>query len=108
VHAIAAQVMTAVANYIAGEWRTAASGAMFDDRNPADEDDLIGRFPDSDERDVDAAISAVSGAWRAWAAQSPEVRAGVLEKAATIMTSRADAIAAELTREEGKTLDEAR
>ncbi|HZQ61111.1 MAG TPA: aldehyde dehydrogenase family protein [Casimicrobiaceae bacterium] len=95
-------------NFIAGEWRAAASGATFDDRNPADEDDLIGRFPDSDARDVDAAVEVVSQAWRAWAAQGPEARAGVLEKAATIMAARADDIAQELTREEGKTLDEAR
>jgi aldehyde dehydrogenase (NAD+) len=100
--------MTDFLNCIAGEWRPAASGATFEDRNPADDEDLIGAFPDSDERDVDAAVSAVAKAWPAWAAQSPEARGAVLEKAAAIMASRDDAIAAELTREEGKTLDEAR
>jgi aldehyde dehydrogenase (NAD+) len=100
--------MSARGNYIAGEWRNAASGAAFDDRNPADEEDLVGRFPDSDARDVDAAVDAVSRAWPAWAAASPEARAAVLEKAAELMAQRADAIAEELTREEGKTLAEAR
>lgn len=95
-------------NHVAGEWRPAASGGVFEDRNPADERDLIGAFPDSGADDVAAAVEAVSAAWPAWAAASPEVRADVLFKAADIMASRADGIAAELTREEGKTLAEAR
>lgn len=95
-------------NYYAGGWRPAVDGATFEDRNPADESDLIGVFPDSGERDVAAAVSAVAESWRSWAAQNPEVRADMLHKAAVIMAQRADDIARELTREEGKTLDEAR
>ena len=95
-------------NHVAGEWRPAAGGASFEDRNPADERDLIGGFPDSGAEDVAAAVEAVGSAWPAWAAASPEVRADVLFKAADIMARRADEIAAELTREEGKTLTEAR
>jgi acyl-CoA reductase-like NAD-dependent aldehyde dehydrogenase len=95
-------------NHIAGEWRPAAGGATFEDVNPADERDVIGAFPDSGDDDVGAAIEAVAQAWPAWAAASPEVRAEVLFKAADIMAARADSVAAELTREEGKTLAEAR
>ncbi len=95
-------------NHIAGEWRPAAAGAVFEDRNPADDRDLIGAFPDSGPEDVAAAVETVSSAWPAWAAASPEVRADVLFKAADIIARRADEIAAELTREEGKTLTEAR
>jgi len=95
-------------NHIAGEWRPAAAGSVFEDRNPADDRDLIGAFPDSGLDDVAAAVEAVSSAWPAWAAASPEVRADVLFKAADIIARRADEIAAELTREEGKTLTEAR
>jgi aldehyde dehydrogenase (NAD+) len=95
-------------NHVAGEWRPAVAGAVFEDRNPADDRDLIGAFPDSGPDDVAAAVEAVSSAWPAWAAASPEVRADVLFKAADIIARRADEIAAELTREEGKTLTEAR
>ena len=35
-------------NFIGGEWVAPANGAYFENRNPADTDDLIGRFPDSD------------------------------------------------------------
>lgn len=95
-------------NFIAGEWRPARNGATFEDRNPAAERDLIGLFPDSDAADVADAVASVAAAWPAWAAQSPEVRADLLFKAAELMAQRADTIAAELTREEGKTLNEAR
>lgn len=95
-------------NYIGGLWIAAASGATFDDTNPADERDLIGAFPDSGTADVSAAVTAVKSAWPNWAAASPEVRADVLFKAADIMSRRADEIAAELCREEGKTIGEAR
>ncbi|HVZ13535.1 MAG TPA: aldehyde dehydrogenase family protein [Bauldia sp.] len=95
-------------NYVAGEWHPAADSAIFEDRNPADERDLIATFPDSGTADVTAAVNALQKGWPAWWAASPEVRADVLFKAADIMARRADEIADELTREEGKTRAEAR
>ncbi len=95
-------------NYVSGEWVAAADNAAFEDRNPADERDLIATFPDSGEADVTAAVEGLQDAWPAWWAASPEVRADVLFKAADIMARRADEIAEELTREEGKTRTEAR
>ena len=50
-------------NYIAGEWQPAFGGATFEDRNPADERDLIGLFPDSDIADVAAAVASVASVW---------------------------------------------
>ena len=44
------------ANFIDGEWRPALSGETFDNRNPADREDLIGRFARSGPADVEAAI----------------------------------------------------
>jgi aldehyde dehydrogenase (NAD+) len=99
---------TAHQNYVGGQWVPAAGGATFEDRNPADERDLIATFPDSGEIDVAAAVADLTAAWPAWGAASPEVRADVLFKAADIMARRADEIANELTREEGKTRTEAR
>jgi len=95
-------------NYVAGQWQPASDGATFEDRNPADERDLIATFPDSGAADVTAAVEGLQGSWPAWWSASPEVRADVLFKAADIMARRADEIAEELTREEGKTRTEAR
>ncbi len=95
-------------NYVRGQWQPAADAATFEDRNPADSRDLIATFPDSGSADVTAAVAALQAGWPAWWEGSPEKRADVLFKAADIMARRADEIAEELTREEGKTRTEAR
>ncbi|MBO0806032.1 MAG: aldehyde dehydrogenase family protein, partial [Nocardiopsaceae bacterium] len=50
----------------------------------------------------------VAAGRHAWSRLGPEARAGVLYRAADILASRAGQLAAELVREEGKTLAEAR
>ena len=37
--------MTTFKNFIGGEWVEPSTGDYFDNRNPADTNDLIGRFP---------------------------------------------------------------
>jgi aldehyde dehydrogenase (NAD+) len=64
--------------------------------------------PDSDAGDVAQAVEHVAAGRHAWSRLVPEARAGVLYRAADILASRADQLAAELVREEGKTLAEAR
>lgn len=58
-------------NHIDGNWVPAASGAVFERRNPADETDLIGTFPDSDAIDVRNAVDALDKAAPEWAAARP-------------------------------------
>jgi acyl-CoA reductase-like NAD-dependent aldehyde dehydrogenase len=94
-------------NYIAGEWVPAADGATFERRNPADQDDLVGVFPQSGPEDVRAAVDAVAAGFHEWADAAPERRAAVLDQAAGLLEARADELARELVREEGKTLTEA-
>ncbi len=95
-------------NFIAGAWTGAASGEHFERRDPADTSQLIGRFPASGPADVDAAVAGVRDGYGEWAATAPERRAEVLEAAADQLARQADELAAELVREEGKTLAEAR
>jgi acyl-CoA reductase-like NAD-dependent aldehyde dehydrogenase len=97
---------TAFQNYINGEWRPAASGQTFENRNPADTDDLIGTFAASGSADVSAAVVAAATAFETWRKSSPIARANILFKAAEIIAARANDIGRELTREEGKTLKE--
>ena len=49
-------------NYIAGQWQEAKSNRVFENRNPADRNDLIGTFPSSGTEDVDAAVQAAKKA----------------------------------------------
>lgn len=93
-------------NYIAGEWKPAASGETTENRNPANIDDLIGRFSSSDAGEVNAAITAAEEAFESWRQTSPIARANILYKAAEILASRQNDVGRELTREEGKTLKE--
>ena len=43
-------------NYIGGEWVKSSSGEWFDNVNPADTSDIVGRFPASNQDDVNAAV----------------------------------------------------
>jgi alpha-ketoglutaric semialdehyde dehydrogenase len=95
-------------NFIGGQWVGARSGATFENRNPADTDDLIGLFAKSDRDDTREAIAAAAAAQPAWAAMPAPKRGEVLYRAANLLEARADQVAREMTREEGKTLPEAR
>lgn len=95
-------------NFIAGQWVPAQSGRTFANVNPANTDETVGEFPASSPEDVKAACEAASQAWPAWAALPGPRRGEYLFKAAEILESRLDKIAEEMTREEGKTLPEAK
>lgn len=97
-----------VANFVGGEWTGAASGRTYPRENPAAIGEIVLEAPDSDADDVTAAVEHVAKGRHAWSGLSPEARAGVLYRAADILASRAGQLAAELVREEGKTLAEAR
>ena len=95
-------------NYIDGTWRDARGGATLENRNPAQPADLIGLFPRSTAEDVAAAVAAARAAQPGWAGLSPLKRGEILLRAAQILEGRADEVAADMTREEGKTFREAR
>ena len=95
-------------NFIGGEWVASASGATFETRNPANTDEVVGVYQKSDVADTRQAIEAAQRAQPIWAAVAAPKRGEILHKAAGILESRADQVAREMTREEGKTLPEAR
>ena len=53
-------------NFIAGAWSAPASGAYFENRNPADTRDLIGRFPLSNAADVERAVESAQRGFALW------------------------------------------
>lgn len=85
-----------------------AGAANGESRNPSDLAEVVARYPAGDAALLDQAIAAASAAQPAWAAASPEVRGDILDRAATLLAERADALGTLLAREEGKTLAEAR
>ncbi|HWP35361.1 MAG TPA: aldehyde dehydrogenase family protein [Thermodesulfobacteriota bacterium] len=95
-------------NYIGGKWVEAASGAVFEDRNPADRHDLLGFFPRSDARDVAAAVEAARARFDFWRKVPAPVRGEILFRAAEIMVKRKEELARLMVREMGKVIKEAR
>jgi acyl-CoA reductase-like NAD-dependent aldehyde dehydrogenase len=93
-------------NYIDGKWVKSGSGKAFENRNPANEDDLIGLFQDSNEDDVNAAVDAASKAYEKWRLVPAPKRAEYLYRVGDILKRRKDEMAREMTREMGKVFDE--
>ncbi|SOZ08332.1 aldehyde dehydrogenase family protein [Cupriavidus taiwanensis] len=100
--------MTVFLNHIDGEWTACQSGRTFDNINPADTADLVGRFQASSAVDAHAAVAAAAAAFAGWKKTPVGKRAAILNRAAEHLEANADSIAAELTREEGKALALAR
>ena len=95
-------------NYIDGHWTRSTSGATCENRNPANQDDLIGIFPDSTAADATAAINAARAAYDGWRLTPAPKRAEILFRAAHLLVERKEAFARDMTREMGKVLDETR
>ncbi|WP_316156831.1 aldehyde dehydrogenase family protein [Cupriavidus sp. BIC8F] len=100
--------MTVFLNHIDGEWTACQSGRTFDNVNPADTADIVGRFQASAAVDAQAAVAAAAAAFAGWKKTPVGKRAAILNRAADHLEANADSIAAELTREEGKALALAR
>ncbi|HQU93398.1 MAG TPA: aldehyde dehydrogenase family protein [Pyrinomonadaceae bacterium] len=94
-------------NYIGGEWVKSSSGETFDNVNPANTDDIVGRFPKSTAEDVNAAVAAAKDAATKWRQTPAPKRAELLFTLAEILRDNKDRYTEEMTREMGKVLKEA-
>src|SRR5688500_16754269 len=95
-------------NFVGGKWVPSESGVTFENRNPANTDDLIGLFPDSTIGDAEAASAAARHAFESWRLVPAPKRAEILFKAAQLIATRKEEFARDMTREMGKVLDETR
>jgi aldehyde dehydrogenase (NAD+) len=95
-------------NYIDGRWLQSKSGKTFENRNPADRNDLIGLFPASGPEDVEEAVTAARRALTKWRLVPAPKRGELLLRAGGILSRRKDEIARAMTREMGKILKESR
>ena len=92
-------------NYINGEW---VGGDTFENRNPANIDEVVGLFTKGAPADMTAAVEAAGEAQAKWAATNGPARGALLFKVADILEKKFDQLGEEMTREEGKTLPEAK
>ncbi len=94
-------------NLIGGKWVAAAGGEEFDCTNPAQADEVIGRFPRSGAQDVERAVAAAKEAFPAWRAMSCIRRAEFFDDFVQIVKAEKKSLAELVTRECGKQINEA-
>jgi aldehyde dehydrogenase (NAD+) len=95
-------------NFIDGHWVPSSSGRVFENRNPADRDELIGLFQESTVNDAETAIAAAVRAYDHWRLVPAPKRAEILFRAAELIVERKERFARDMTREMGKVLEETR
>ena len=95
-------------NYINGKWTDSRGSRRVERRNPADSNDIVGSITLAARDEARAAIAAASAAFPAWKRTSSIIRGKLIMKVAQIMSARINELAAQLTREEGKTLSESK
>ena len=95
-------------NFIDGKMRAAQFGKTFDNRNPANRDELIGSFPASGPEDVDAAVQAARKAFPQWRLVPAPKRGEILYRVGELLRRHKEEIARGMTREMGKVLKETR
>ena len=91
-------------NHIGGKWVDAISGEIFENRNPANWDEVLGTFPSSGAAEVAAAVKSAHEAFDAWRLTPAPERGDILRRVGDIMTERKKDIAMNMTREMGKVL----
>src|SRR5436190_2055818 len=95
-------------NFIAGEWVVPTTGAYFENRNPADWNEVIGCFPRSGPDDVARAVAAAQRGFAQWSKTPAPIRGDVLHRVGDLLVQRKDEIARAMTREMGKVTAETR
>ena len=93
-------------NYVNGNWVGASSGKTFKNINPANTDDIVGIFPDSNKEDVDTAVRAAVSAYDKWRLTPAPKRGEIMSRAGELLVEHKDEIAKLMTREMGKVLKE--
>src|SRR6267142_926777 len=95
-------------NFIAGDWVSPSTGESFENRNPADWNDVIGRFPRSGPDDLRKAIASAKRGFAHWSKTPAPIRGQVLQRVGQLLVDRKDDVAKAMTREMGKVLTETR
>jgi aldehyde dehydrogenase (NAD+) len=100
--------MTTFKNFIAGQWSAPSTGEHYENANPADTRDVIGKFPMSGAADVEQAVASAKRGFAMWKRTPAPARGDVLRRVGDLLVARKEEIAALMTREMGKPLAETR
>jgi aminomuconate-semialdehyde/2-hydroxymuconate-6-semialdehyde dehydrogenase len=95
--------MEKLRNYVNGAYCEPAGGAYIDNYEPAT-GKVYSLIPNSDERDVQAAVDAAEKAFPVWSAMSAEERGAILTRVSEGIERRMDEFVAAESRDNGKPL----
>ena len=95
------------AGYIGGEWMAADDGGTIEVTDPATHE-VVGHVPDMGAGETRRAIGEAAAAMGEWSARTAKERALVLRRWHDLMMERQEPLARLLTREQGKSIAEAR
>jgi len=95
-------------NFIGGKFLDSKSGRTFENRNPANWDEVVGIFPKSNIEDLNDAIGVAKKAYEEWRRMPWPMRSDIMRKVAEIMIARKEDLAQIMTREMGKVIKETR
>jgi len=90
-------------NYIGGYFTAPLSGVFLDNINPATAE-VCGQIPNSNVKDIDAAVKAAQRALPEWSTRSNEKRFIILNKIAELIDANAETLALAETNDNGKPL----
>lgn len=93
--------------FINGAWRSGCTAADLALNNPATEEDF-GRVAAASASDLDEALQAAQESYLGWSRRPAIERGELLIRAARILETKVEVAAAALSREQGKTMSEAR
>lgn len=92
-----------IENFIGGNFSAPVNGKYIDNIDPST-GKISGEIPDSDQQDIELAVSAAQHAYPKWSTASPEERFIILNKIATLIEENAEALAIAETNDNGKPL----
>src|SRR5438477_4881869 len=95
-------------NFINGKWTESTSSKTVNNINPANIDEIIGSNRQATREEARAAVEAAAEAFHGWRRTPAPARGKIVARAARLMEDAKEELAQTLTREEGKTIGEAR
>ena len=97
----------ALSNFVGGKWINSTAEATIPVVNPGNEE-MLCRVPDSSTHDVDQAVTAAENALHEWQMTPPVARARILFKFREQLDLQQKELAALISRDHGKTIEDAR
>jgi acyl-CoA reductase-like NAD-dependent aldehyde dehydrogenase len=93
-------------NFINGKWVKPNHNHIFKSFNPANFEEVIGEFVDSNETDVNEAVNAAQEAASNWAKTPGPERSAILQKVINAIAENKQKLAEIMTKEQGKPMNE--